>query len=122
MRWGEQHVTSMDVRKNYYEILGVAPTADARTVKAAFRALVKQFHPDTTADQEAHAEARFRDVNEAYKVLGGVQSRREYDKRREAARTGAATQEQDLSSGVETEPFTDLEVDALANAPPEQAE
>jgi DnaJ-class molecular chaperone len=106
----------MDIRKNYYAILGVAPTADAGTVKAAFRALVKQYHPDTMTEGRPQAEARFREVNEAYKVLAGAQSRRAYDDRRRVAAANPQASDLNLDGAATEDPFTDLEVDALYNS------
>src|SRR4051812_48934550 len=74
---------------DYYATLGINPTADAEAVTRAFRALAKQLHPDA-APGEAAAE-RFRDVADAYAVLGDRRTRQEYDRVRAETRTPAAT-------------------------------
>ncbi|MCB9664269.1 MAG: DnaJ domain-containing protein [Alphaproteobacteria bacterium] len=62
----------------YYEILGVPRTADDKEIKKAFRKLAQQFHPDRNQGDEA-AEARFKEVNRAYDVLGDPDKRKLYD-------------------------------------------
>ncbi|MCC6904280.1 MAG: DnaJ domain-containing protein, partial [Anaerolineae bacterium] len=63
--------------KDYYKILGIPRTATPREIKQAFRALARQYHPDVNADPQA--EARFKEVNEAYEVLSDPEKRRKYD-------------------------------------------
>lgn len=111
----------MDVDKDYYGILGVPPAAGLRELKAAFRALVKQYHPDMAATPAPApgAEARFHEVNEAYRVLSNAQTRRAYDLARAAAVAAAErpaltlSLDQDMSAPFE---FSDTEIDALADA------
>ncbi len=64
--------------KDYYKILGVPRDASAKDVKAAFRRLARKHHPDMNRGQAA-SEARFKEVNEAYEVLGDADKRRRYD-------------------------------------------
>lgn len=63
--------------KDYYSILGVDASADDATIKAAYRKLAKELHPDT--NKSPGAEARFKDVGEAYDTLKDPQKRREYN-------------------------------------------
>jgi molecular chaperone DnaJ len=63
--------------KNYYEVLGVSKTATADQIKNAFRELALKFHPDKNKDK--NAEEKFKEINEAYAVLGDPQKRSEYD-------------------------------------------
>jgi len=63
---------------DYYATLGITPNADAEAVTHAFRALAKQWHPD--AAPGAAAAERFRDVADAYAVLGDRRTRLEYDR------------------------------------------
>lgn len=64
--------------KNYYAILGVSPSAHAADIKRAYRRLALQYHPDKNSN--AAAEQFFKEVNEAYEVLGDAQKRDEYDR------------------------------------------
>lgn len=65
--------------KDYYDILGVSRGASEKDIKQAFRRLAKQYHPDTNPDDPA-AEARFKEINEAYEVLGDKDKRSQYDR------------------------------------------
>ncbi len=63
--------------KDYYDTLGVARDAGAEDIKKAFRKLARKYHPDVS--KEADAEARMKDVNEAYAVLSDPEKRAAYD-------------------------------------------
>src|SRR5512136_3100052 len=65
-------------QRDYYEVLGVARTASSEEIKAAFRKLARQYHPDVS--QEANAEERFKEINEAYAVLSDADRRAAYDR------------------------------------------
>ena len=64
--------------KDYYETLGVARTASPEEIKKAFRALARLYHPDVAKDKGT-AEAKFKEINEAYEVLGDPDKRKRYD-------------------------------------------
>jgi curved DNA-binding protein len=64
--------------KDYYETLGVARTATPEEIKQAFRKLARIHHPDV-AKNKAVGEAKFKDINEAYEVLGDPEKRKRYD-------------------------------------------
>ena len=64
--------------KNYYEVLGVARDAGAADIKKAFRKLAKKFHPDHNPD-DSKAEERFKQISQAYDVLGDEEKRKLYD-------------------------------------------
>lgn len=64
--------------KDYYETLGVARDASQADVKKAFRKLARVHHPDVAKDKST-AEAKFKEINEAYEVLGDPEKRKKYD-------------------------------------------
>lgn len=64
--------------KDYYAILGVSKTAEAADIKRSFRKLARKYHPDVNPDNKA-AEAKFKEVSEAYEVLSDPDKRKKYD-------------------------------------------
>ena len=64
--------------KDYYATLGVSKAASEKEIKQAFRKLARKFHPDVNQSDKA-AEARFKEINEAYEVLGDASTRKKYD-------------------------------------------
>jgi DnaJ-class molecular chaperone len=69
--------------KDLYKTLGVAEDADDASIKKTYRKLAKEFHPDVTGGDKKKTE-RFKEVNEAYAVLGDKQKRLEYDRLKHA--------------------------------------
>ena len=64
--------------KDYYEVLGVPRAASDDEIKKAFRKLARQYHPDVAKDKKT-AETKFKEINEAYEVLGDPAKRKKYD-------------------------------------------
>jgi curved DNA-binding protein len=64
--------------KDYYEILGINKTASADEIKKTFRRLARKYHPDMNPGDK-QAEARFKEVSEAYEVLSDTEKRQKYD-------------------------------------------
>ena len=71
-------------KRDYYEILGVSKDAEEKALKAAYRKLAMENHPDRNQD-DAAAEERFREASEAYDVLKDPQKRAAYDRMGHAA-------------------------------------
>src|SRR5215218_6179529 len=67
-----------DPKVDYYKSLGVAEKATADEIKKAYRKLAKQYHPDSTGGDKAK-ESRFKDISNAYDVLGDGKKRALYD-------------------------------------------
>jgi len=65
-------------KKDYYETLGVPRNADEKAIKAAYRRLARQYHPDV--NKEPGAEDRFKEISEAFAVLSDSQKRARYDR------------------------------------------
>lgn len=74
-------------KRDYYEVLGVDKNADDATLKKAYRALAKKYHPDMNPG-DAEAEKKFKEASEAYAVLSDPEKRRQYDQFGHAAFEG----------------------------------
>ncbi|MFB2646584.1 DnaJ C-terminal domain-containing protein [Raphidiopsis sp. BLCC-F218] len=64
--------------KDYYSILGISKTASPEEIKQAFRKLARKYHPDVNPGNK-QAEAKFKEINEAYEVLSDPDKRKKYD-------------------------------------------
>ncbi len=93
--------------KDYYQILGIPDNARQEDIKRVFRKLAFKYHPDTNPGNEKQSEEKFKDINEAYGVLGDKDKRQQYDFARKGAFAGSATgykgfqySEQDIFRGI----------------------
>ena len=66
-------------KRDYYEVLGVARNAGEKDVRAAYRKLARKYHPDVNPNDKS-AEARFKEIGEAYEVLSDKEKRAKYDR------------------------------------------
>jgi DnaJ-class molecular chaperone len=78
--------------KDYYSILGVSEQASHEEIKHAFRKLAMKYHPDRNLGNEKWAGEKFKEINEAYAVLGDEVKRQEYDRMRQAGFAGYGAQ------------------------------
>jgi len=103
--------------KDYYSSLGVAKTASQKEIKAAYRKLARKHHPDVNQGDKS-SEGRFKEINEAYEVLGDPDKRKKYDELganwrqyEQAGPTGGAGFDPRQSTGYRT--MTQEEMDDL---------
>jgi len=66
--------------KDYYHILNVSRDANAEDIKKAFRQLAMRYHPDRNPENTEEAGKKFKEINEAYEVLGDEDKRQQYDR------------------------------------------
>ena len=77
-------------KRDYYEILGIDRSADASTIKKAYRKLAKKYHPDSNPNN-AEAAEKFKDVTEAYEILSDPEKKKLYDQYGSAAFDGTGS-------------------------------
>ena len=93
-------------KRDYYDVLGVAKTADEAEIKRAYRKLAKKYHPDVS--KEANADEKFKEVQEAYDVLGDSSKRARYDQFGHAGTEGFGGQGGGFGGGFSSGGFEDL--------------
>ena len=67
------------MQENFYDTLGIGKDASAKELRAAYRRLARQYHPDVNPKNTSEAESKFKEINEAYQVLSDPASRHKYD-------------------------------------------
>lgn len=82
-----ERVKIMSIKKDYYEVLGINKNADDKAIKKTYRKLAKKYHPDINPG-DANAEAKFKEVTEAYEILSNPEKRKLYDQFGHAAFDG----------------------------------
>jgi len=93
-------VVKLLAKRDYYEVLGLSKGASEEEIKKAYRQLAKKYHPDLNpGDKEA--EARFKEINEAYQVLSNPETRAQYDQFGHAGPTGHGFEGFDFGSGLD---------------------
>jgi curved DNA-binding protein len=97
--------------KDYYAILGVAPDADDKAIKAAYRKLARQYHPDVS--EHADAEDRFKEVAEAYEILHKGSKRAEYDELRASYRAQQDSRGRNTGTGRADSADAEADFDAF---------
>lgn len=93
-------VSGAQMNKDYYAILGVLPSVEDFVIRAAYRALAQRYHPDKLPDCRAAAEARMREINEAYAVLSDERLRAQYDAQGISVRSSSNTRAAEDSAQV----------------------
>ena len=78
----------MAVKRDFYEVLGLSSSASADEIKSSYRRLARQHHPDVNQG-DGSAEARFKEINEAYEILSNPEKRQRYDQFGHAGVNGA---------------------------------
>ncbi len=95
-------------KADYYEVLGVNRNATDDEIKSAFRKLAKKYHPDLQTGDKAEAEAKFKEINEAYEVLSNKEKRAKYDQFGHAAFDPASGAGGGYSQGTGFGDFSDI--------------
>ena len=105
--------------KDYYAILEVDTSSSEREIKQAYRKLAKKYHPDRNPDNP-DAHERFKEVSEAYNVIGSPDSRSDYDHHRSGGNRHHHGSFEDIFSNLGFNPFGDGFFSAHTSPPPHE--
>ena len=94
--------------KKYYDVLGVPETAAEKEIKSAYRKLARKWHPDANPQNPREAEEKFKELQEAYEVLGDPEKRRKYDALGKDWKQASAQAEQEQRYRTERGPTVDF--------------
>jgi DnaJ-class molecular chaperone len=100
--------------RDYYQILGVAKSSTEKDIKSAYRRLARKWHPDANPNDTKAAEEKFKEIAEAYEVLGDSEKRKKYDALGadwQSASRQAETQRKYRTQQAESEPYGGFEGD-----------
>jgi DnaJ-class molecular chaperone len=99
-------------RRDYYDVLGVPRSSSEKDIRQAYRKLARQYHPDLNPNDK-QAEAKFKEIGQAYEVLSDVEKRKSYDrwghdfeKIEQARKAGTGTSSSSSSGPFGSGPFT----------------
>ena len=102
--------------KNYYSVLEVDKKATSLDIKNAYRKMARKHHPDLhTKSEKATAEEKFKEINEAYAVLGDADKRAQYDRLTEDAKSGANRQPFPDNGGDQHSAQQDVDADRFSD-------
>lgn len=104
-----------DLIMDHYRILGIPKEADEEQIKQAYRRKAKKYHPDLNPDDPV-AEARFKEIVEAYETLSDREKRRAYDRKREAARGYDPSADKARTKGRGSTPVQPVDLEGLARS------
>ncbi len=95
--------------KDYYKVLGVAKNAAEKDIKSAYRKLARKWHPDANPTNQKESEEKFKEISEAYEVLGDADKRKKYDALgsdwAQAAQQAEAQRRYRTTQGSTSDPF-----------------
>ncbi|MEA4889024.1 MAG: J domain-containing protein [Clostridiaceae bacterium] len=102
--------------KDYYEILGVDRKATETEIKSAYRKAARKYHPDLHAKRDKAAyEEKFKEINEAYAVLGDVEKRAQYDRLGENLHNGQEWQPSPDMGNYENQTWREADADGFSD-------
>lgn len=96
----------MATKRDFYDVLGVNKQSSAAEIKSAYRKLAIKWHPDKNGNNKKEAEAKFKEINEAYEILSNTEKKKNYDQFGHAAFDPSAGANPFSRAGRQSGPFT----------------